>query len=97
MPWLRQKALVHSEQDDEADRRALLPAFEEPVSSAERGSSSEPRGIDRRRREDEESPPLPAGPRGIIVLFLKQVHLQKVGAASVGQRLSVTATRNGVG
>ncbi len=85
MPWLRQNALVHSEQDDDADRRVLPAGAEGLVSTASRGPSKELRDIDRRREDGDEESPL-FGPKGMMVLFLKQVHLQKVGAAVGGQQ-----------
>lgn len=89
MPWLRQKAFVHSEQDVEADRRPWADADSGRWPTGRRGWTGGPRGRDRRRREEEDEPPFwPAGPRGMIVLFLKQVHLQKTGAAGRGTMVS---------
>lgn len=62
--------MVHSEHDVEAERGATVGASLEDVSIVSRSGSD---------RFDWCS-----GPRGMIVLFLKHVHLQKVGAAKLG-------------
>lgn len=60
---------MHSEHDVEADRGATAGASLEEVSIVSKKGSD---------RFDWCS-----GPRGMIVLFLKHVHLQKVGAAKL--------------
>lgn len=72
MPRLRQKAFVHCEQEEEAARLLRSKEEEEEVSRLEGGAL--PGG----------SPSACWGPRATMVLFLKQVHLQNVGAALEG-------------
>lgn len=67
MPCLRQNAFVHSVHDVEADRGATVRVSLEGVSTVSKNVDD---------RFDWCS-----GPRGMMVLFLKHVHLQKVGAA----------------
>lgn len=91
MPWLKQNDLVHSEQDVDTDRGAKLLDWlssrddddDDPASAAGvESTGSNKRGsekLDRSACEDE-SDCWPLGPRGMMVLFLKHVHLQKTGA-----------------
>lgn len=65
IPLERQKAFVHCEQDEEAARLASWWRS----------------GDGRSRGEDSDWSSECWGPRATIVLFLKQVHLQNVGAA----------------
>ena len=66
MPWLRQKLFVHSEHDVEAVR---------PEGKAKSS-------VDLRRVSEPSDSPSDwcSGPRAMMVLFLKHVHLQKIGA-----------------
>lgn len=79
---------MHSEHDFDNDRGAR-PIFceESPEEAAGRSASNrELENGERRRSEfDEESDDWLLGPSGMIVLFLKHVHLQNVGAASWSQ------------
>lgn len=76
MPWLRQKALVHSEHDLDLDRGECGRDR-----AASRGGWAAGSGLKTRDRREEELSC--SGPSGMMVLFLKQVHLQNVGAAGV--------------
>jgi len=81
----RQKALVHCEQAPLPARGATLPsesrfAWRTPnIGTASSGAKR--KDVDLRRVE-EWSSVLLASSRATIVLFLKQLHLQKVGAAA---------------
>lgn len=83
MPWLRQNDFVQAVQDDEADRgeeewslRGSLLILSSLLSLRRKRSS------DVSEKRERESPWCScSGPSGMMVLFLKQVHLQKVGAA----------------
>ena len=75
---------MHSEQDVEADRFVSLFGESGLLSRGRsRGSKENDRNRSDEEEEEDDSDPsvVFAGPRGIIVLFLKHVHLQKVGAA----------------
>lgn len=92
IPWFRQKDLVHSEQDFDRDRRPGDPLCEDSdeTVTVESKPKRESENVERRRREfDEEPEESPLGPNGMIVLFLKQVHLQKVGAAGWSHSISI--------
>lgn len=89
MPWLRQKALVHSEHDVDAERAAAWPC-RRWWSTGSCGASWCRRGAARRmlswnselgERSTVDDSDWCSGPRGMMVLFLKHVHLQNVGAA----------------
>ncbi|TFB06680.1 hypothetical protein CCMA1212_000416 [Trichoderma ghanense] len=71
MPWLRQKAFVQSAHDVDAVLRAW--------SSCEGEEEEEEGGLWKRDRWADWC----WGPRGMIVLFLKHVHLQNRGAAAI--------------
>lgn len=81
----RQKALVHCEQDPLAARGATfesLFSWRTPnIGTASRGAKRELADL---RSEAAWSSVLLASSRGTIVLFLKQLHLQKDGAAFEG-------------
>lgn len=75
MPWPRQKALVHSEQDVDLERAASLGRLAWESGSGGRVDGS--KTMCRRRKDGD----CDSGPRGMMVLFFPQVHLQNVGAA----------------
>lgn len=70
MPCARQNALVHTEHDLDLDRGS---GGREARSALNKMA----------RRSCEEDTNSVSGPRGMMVLFLKQVHLQNVGAAGM--------------
>jgi len=72
MPCLRQNAFVHSVHDVEADRGATARVSLEGVCTVSKNVND---------RFDWCS-----GPRGMMVLFLKHMHLQKVGAEDAAAR-----------
>jgi hypothetical protein len=80
MPWLRQKAFVQAEHDVDAARASTFGE----VSSAWSSTS-------RSRKREESS--WCSGPRGMMVLFLKHVHLQNVGAPAMVSRRANLAQR----